>query len=63
MSGSEGTGDGAVIDTSGYPVIGSAHTLRSDGSRTAGYMSVMAGICPRVIGSDAENCQGLRPTP
>jgi hypothetical protein len=61
MSGSEATGDGAVNDTNGYPVIGSVHTLTSDGFLTVGYMSVMVGICRRVIGSDAN--QGLRPTP
>jgi len=61
MSGSAVTGDGAVNDTSGYPVIGSVHILTSDGFLTAGYMSMMVGICRRVIGSDAN--QGLRPTP
>jgi hypothetical protein len=42
-------------DMSGYPVIGSVHTLASGGFLTAGCMSVMAGICPKVIGSDAES--------
>jgi hypothetical protein len=48
-------------DTSGYPVIGSVHTLASAGFLTAGCMSAMGGICPKVIGSDAESCaQGKR---
>lgn len=41
-------------DMSGYPVIGSVHTLASGGFLTDGCMSVMAGICPKAIGSDAE---------
>ena len=53
MSGSVATGDGAVNDTNGYPGIGSAHTLTSAGFLTVGCMSVMVGICPRVIGSGA----------
>jgi len=55
MSGSAATGDGAVNDMSGYRVIGNAPTLASDGSLTAGCMSAMAGTCPKVIGSDANN--------
>jgi phage tail tape-measure protein len=47
-------------DTSGYPVIGSVHTLASGGFLTAGCMSVMAGICPKVIGSDAERAAGRK---
>jgi hypothetical protein len=52
-------------DTSGYPVIGNVRTLASGGFLTAGCMSVMAGTCPKVIGSDAESArrtQGRAPT-
>jgi hypothetical protein len=55
MSGSAGTGDGAVNDTNGYPVIGNDPTLASGGFLTVGYKNVMAGICPKVIGSDADS--------
>ena len=54
MSGSAGIGDGVANDTSGYPVIGSTRILMSAGFLTAGCMSVTGGICPKVIGSDAE---------